>query len=330
MIRSRRAARRRASSERLPRRSPGPRVLLTACLCLLVVVLRPALAADAASTPDPARLTLASVQAAVARVDAADGEYLFTKQAERSVPIASVTKLMTALVVRDSGAEMEEWLEIVEREKRPENNGFSHLRIGSELRRRDLLRIMLQASENLASYALAAHYPGGYDGFVAAMNAKAAELGMTGTRYVGTSGLSPDNLSTAADLVRLARAAYRDPVIREYSIAGYFEARFRNPRYSLTYGNTNPLTHSSRWDVHLSKTGYLTEAGRCLVMVADMDGEELIVVLLDSFGKRSPLGDAGRIRRWLTTGDSGGVADAAARYAREKEAAYVAQEAAGQ
>ena len=300
----------------------------SACLRALVLALCCLPSARAAAAPDPDRLRLASVQVAVARLDAGPDEYIHRRRAERSVPIASVTKLMTALVVMRSGADLDEWLEVVERQKAPPNNAFTHLRIGSELRRRDLVRIALQASENMAAHVLASHHKGGRAGFIREMNRTAAELGMTGSDFVGPSGLSPDNVSTGADLVKLVRAAHAHPEIRDYSTGGYFRARFRKPGYSLTYGNTNPLTHSSRWDVRLSKTGYLDEAGRCLVMVTVLDGEPLILVLLDSFGRRSPLGDAGRIRRWLATGDSGSVAGAAAAHARRREAEYQARESA--
>jgi D-alanyl-D-alanine endopeptidase (penicillin-binding protein 7) len=297
-----------------------------AALITGLVVLAPAALRAAPAAPEPARLELASVQAAVARLDAEDGELLYGKNATRTVPIASVTKLLTALVVIDSGEDLDEWLTVVDREEPPPNNAYSRIRIGSELRRRDLMRIMLQASENLAAHVLSAHHPGGRAAFVRAMNAKAAELGMTGSAFDGPSGLSPRNLSTAADLVTLARAAYREPLIREYSTSGYYAARFRSPRYDLGYGQTNPLVGSSRWPVTLSKTGYLSESGRCLVMVVEIDGDDVIMVFLDSFGTRTPLGDAGRARRWLTTGDGGGVAGAAARYARERNAEYVSGE----
>jgi D-alanyl-D-alanine endopeptidase (penicillin-binding protein 7) len=303
-------------------------MIRSACLKAFVLALCCLSSAQVAAAPDPDHLSLASVQAAVARLDAGPDEYIHRRRAERSVPIASVTKLMTALVVMRSGADLDEWLAVVERQQAPPNNAFTHLRVGSELRRRDLLRIMLQASENMAAHVLASHHESGREGFVEAMNRTATELGMTGSRFVGPSGLWPDNRSTAADLVKLARAAHGHPEIREFSTGGYFRARFRNPGYSLTYGNTNPLTHSSRWDVRLSKTGYLDEAGRCLVMVTVLDGEPLILVLLDSFGRRSPLGDAGRIRRWLATGDSGSVAGAAADHARRREAEYQAREGA--
>lgn len=303
-------------------------MIRSACLGALVLALCWLPRAGAAAAPDPEHLELASVQAAVARLEAGPDEFIHRRRAERTVPIASLTKLMTALVVMRSGADLDEWLEVVEREEPPPNNPFTHLRVGSELQRRDLMRIMLQASENMAAHVLSSHHEGGRAGFIEDMNRTAAELGMTGSRFVGPSGLSPDNLSTAADLVRLARAAYAHPEIREASTGGYFRARFRKPGYSLTYGNTNPLTHSSRWDVRLSKTGYLDESGRCLVMVTVLDGEPLILVLLDSFGRRSPLGDAGRIRRWLATGASGSVAGAAAAHARRREAEYQAREAA--
>jgi D-alanyl-D-alanine endopeptidase (penicillin-binding protein 7) len=290
-------------------------------LLLLVVLLARASsvgAADALPSGTPDALRLASVHAAVARLDAEPGDFVFARRAERSVAIASVTKLMTALVVLESGADLDGWLRVPEWDPRPPNNPFSHMRVGSELRRRDLLRIMLQASENLAAHTLARHHPGGFDAFVAAMNDTASVLGMAGSSFVEPSGLSPENRSTAADLVLLARRAFEEPLLREFSTSRYFEATFRSPRYVLRYGNTNRLLASSRWDVSLSKTGYLSEAGRCLVMVTELEGEPHVVVLLDSFGSRSPLGDAGRIRRWVETGETGSVAPAAADYARRR------------
>ncbi|MEE4299429.1 MAG: serine hydrolase [Pseudomonadales bacterium] len=283
--------------------------------CLLCLA---ALAATAAAREAPDAVRLASVHAAVARLDAAPDEFVLARRADRSVPIASVTKLMTALVVLESGADLDAWLEIRDWDPRPPNNPFSHMRPGSELKRRDLLRIMLQASENLAAHTLARHHAGGFEAFVAAMNETAAALGMSGSSFVEPSGLSPGNRSTAADLVRLARRLHAEPLVREYSTSRYFEARFREPRYTLTYGNTNRLVASSRWDVALSKTGYLSEAGRCLVMVTTLEDVPHVVVLLDSFGSRSPLGDAGRIRRWLATGETGRVAPAAADYVQRR------------
>jgi len=262
---------------------------------------------------------LASASAAVALVD--DNRLLVDKFANRPVPVASVTKLMTALVIVESGLDMNEWLTFEERHRPAAANAWTRIRIGSQLRRKDVLRIALMASENFAAYTLARAFPKGFDGFVEAMNRKAKILGMADTRFVDPTGLSTQNTSSAADLVLLARAALKHPQLREYSTTGYFRAEFRKPRYSLSYGNTNSLVQSERWGVSLSKTGYLKEAGRCLVMVSEMDGKDVITVLLDSLGTRSPMGDAGRIKRWLATGEPGSVAEAAKRYEQEKNAA---------
>lgn len=275
--------------------------------------------------PDPENLHLASVSAAAAPV--AGDEPILTKRADWPMPIASLTKLMTALVVLESGAPLDEWLEVTERHFSPAANAFSRLRPKSEARRGDLLRVALMSSENYAAYLLARHHPEGYEAFIDAMNAKAKALGMTQTRFVDSSGLSDDNISTAADLLKLARAAYAQDTLRELSTDGRHSVRFRKPGYSLYFGNTNPLVHSARWDVGLTKTGYLEAAGRCLLMVADIEGEPTAIVLLNSFGTRTPLGDAGRIRRWLTTGHSGSVAQAASRYEQQAAREFLGQEA---
>lgn len=294
------------------------RVLITLLLFLTA-------AAPLAAKPpvNPDGLTLASVSAAVAWVGS--NELLHDKHANRVVPIASLTKLMTALVVMESGAPLSEWLEVYPRHIPAEANAYSRIRKGSELRRGDMLRIALMSSENLAAYTLARHHPGGYDAFVAEMNATAARLGMNRSRFVDPTGLSAGNQSTAADLVRLANAIMAYPEIGDYSDTRYFTARFRQPGYSLRYGNTNVLVHRSSWDVSLTKTGYLEEAGRCLLMVSEMEGRPVITVLLDSFGTRSPIGDAGRVKRWLRTGDSGRVAGAAWRYEQKKNAHHAAR-----
>lgn len=270
------------------------------------------------------RPALASVNAAAAI--AGDDTLLFGKNAERPVPIASITKLMTALVVVESGLDMAEWLTFEERHLPAAANAWTRIRVGSQLQRRDVLRIALMSSENFAAYTLARSFPGGFDGFVTAMNAKARSLGMNNTRFVDPTGLSIENVSSAADLVRLANAAMAHPVIGELSTTGYYRAQFRGPRYSLSFGNTNALVHRESWGVGLSKTGYLSDAGRCLIMVSDMDEKPVITVLLDSLGTRSPMGDAGRIKRWLATGEPGSVAAAAKRYEQEKNAAWVAAE----
>lgn len=265
-------------------------------------------------------INLASVNAAVAM--AGSNELVFGQNADRAVPIASITKVMTALVVLESEAPLDEWVVFKERHTAAAANAYTRIRIGSTMRRADVLRIALMSSENFAAYTLARSHPGGFEAFIKAMNAKARELGMTGSRFVDPTGLSAENVATAGDLVKLVNAAADYPQIREYSTTGYFRGNFRKPRYSLSFGNTNPLVHRDSWGVELSKTGYLSEAGRCLVMVSRMNGEKVVTVLLDSLGTRSPLGDAGRIKRWLDTGASGQVAKAARQYAQEKNAAY--------
>ncbi|MBC7191249.1 D-alanyl-D-alanine endopeptidase [Marinobacter sp.] len=268
--------------------------------------------------------SLASVNAAVAY--AGENELIVGKNADRPVPIASITKLMTALVVMDSGQALDEWLEFRERHKEAPANAYTRIRVGSEMKRGDMLRIALMSSENFAAYTLARHYPGGYQGFVQAMNDKAAELGMTHTRFVDPTGLSTGNIASAADLVKLVNATARHPEIGEYSTTRYFTGRFRQPRYSLRFGNTNRLVHRKSWGVGISKTGYLDEAGRCLVMTSEMHGRRVVTVFLDSLGTLSPLGDAGRVKRWLANGASGQVAPAAREYAQKKNQAYQSRE----
>lgn len=209
---------------------------------------------------DTANIQLASVNAVIATLDT--GTRLYAKNAERVVPIASITKLMTAIVVLESGEPLDQWLTIVAREEKPPNNGYTKMRVGSELQRGELLRLALMASENAAAYVLARHHPGGLEAFVTAMNDKAQALGMTRTRFVDPSGLSADNRSTAADVLRMLRAAAEYERIREYTRTRSHIARFRQPRYSLGYVNTNVLVHRGHWDIGLSKTGYLDEAGR--------------------------------------------------------------------
>lgn len=267
-------------------------------------------------------IVLASVHAAVGSLDG--DEILVAKRQDVQVPIASITKLMTAMVVLDAGQPLDEWLPIVKREGAHGKNAYSRLRIGSEATRATLLRLMLMSSENLAAYNLAHHYPGGVAALVAAMNAKAAELGMEDSRFADPTGLSTGNRSTAADLLKMVRAAYAYDRIREDSTTYQHTATFREPRYALAYGNTNPLTASSGWDVRLSKTGYLDEAGRCLVMVAPIEERPVVMVLLNSFGTRTPLGDAARVRRWLQTGSGGKVARSALEYERRVVAEQLA------
>ena len=290
--------------------------LLATC-CLLAAASVSYAGVPSGDSPAP---ELASVHAVVADFDT--GATLFAKQADAPVPIASLTKLMMAMVVLDAEQPLDEWLKIVPRDKPIEKNAYSRLRIGSEAKRRDLLLIALMASENLACHVLAANYPGGTPAFVAAMNSKARALGMTETHFVDSSGLSPSNRSTAGDLVKMASAAARYPLIREFSTTAEHTVSFRSPDYLLGYGNTNVLAHGDKWDIRLSKTGFINEAGRCLIMIAAVGERTVTMVLLDSFGTRSPVGDANRVKRWLETGSSGTVAGAARDYERQRTAAY--------
>ncbi len=287
-------------------------------LGVLLLILVAFTAHGEALTRDTGRLHLASVHAAV--VDLDEGVMLYAKHADRPVPIASVTKLMTALVVLDSGADLDEQLTVVEREREAANNAYSRIRPGSTMARGGLLRLALMSSENRAAYNLAHYHPGGFDAFVAAMNRKAEALEMHRSRFVDPTGLSPRNRATAADLIRLLTAALAREEIRDYTQTGSYTARFGNPAYTLPYGNTNPLVRRAGWDVLVSKTGYLDEAGRCLATVVRVDGRRYGVVVLNAFGRLTPIGDIGRIRRWLVEGEGGRVAGPALAYERRKTA----------
>jgi len=309
-------------------RSTRNRLIALAAALAVTAVGNPARADDNA-TPgdlaslDTANLQLGSVHAAIADMD--NGVMLYMKNADERVPIASITKLMTAMVVLDSGEPLDEWLTIVKRHHKAPNNAYSHIRLGSELQRGDLLRIALMASENRAAYVLARHHPGGLDAFVDAMNAKAKSLGMEHTHFAGPTGLSPRTQSTAADLSRMIQAAAQYDHIREYTTTSYYAVHFRNPEYTLHYGNTDALVYRNRWNIGLSKTGYLNEAGRCLAVVTEIDGHELAIVLLDSFGSHTPIGDVGRVEQWVETGSSGHIARAALRYEQRRTAEKTAE-----
>ena len=299
-------------------------------ICLFCLVFCNLPVATASDTPASHQLAFAglkqdnihlgSVKAAVVELET--GESLYAKHSDWVTPIASITKVMTAIVVLESDQSLNDWVAIPKPDLNTRKNAYSRMRIGSKLKRGDLLRLALMSSENLAAYTLAARYPGGVDAFVAAMNDKAKSLGMIHTRFVDPSGLSKGNVSTAADLIKMIEAAAQHQEIRDYSTTPRFTAHFRNPRYSLGYGNTNRLVHRKSWDIELSKTGYITEAGRCLVLVSEFEGREVAMVLLDAFGKLTPLGDAGRVKRWITTGHSGYIAGPAKRYAEDKAKEY--------
>ena len=215
------------------------------------------------------------------------------------LPIASLTKLMTSLVVVEANQPLDEVLTISEDDVDTEKNSGSRLRVGTELTRGEMLHLALMSSENRAAHALGRHYPGGLPAFVTAMNAKAHGLGMGATRYVEPTGLSSQNQSSATDLARLVNAAYQFPLIRELSISP--EHAVAIGHRTLQFRNTNGLVRNPTWDIGLQKTGYISEAGRCLVMQAELAGRKLIMVFLDSAGKYSRQGDAERVRKWVET-----------------------------
>ena len=238
------------------------------------------------------------LRSAVALVqDAASGETLIAKNEGAVLPIASITKLMTAMVILDAGLNLEQRVAISGEDNDLVKGTRSRLRPGTVLTRDELLLLALMSSENRAAASLGRTYPGGTDAFVAAMNAKAQALGMGSSRFVDASGLSSANVATAHDLARLVAAAHEYPLIRQYSTRE--SATVQSFGRALGYRNTNGLVRSAHWDVSLSKTGYLSEAGRCLVMRVRMASREVIVVLLDSWGKLSRVGDANRIKKWL-------------------------------
>ena len=249
------------------------------------------------AAPNPAKLEVRSSSALV--VDVKTGKTLYQKNATKVRPIASLTKLMTALVVLDAKQNLNQTITIDKNDLDRVKHTHSRIRMGTKVTRRDALHLALMSSENRMASALARHYPGGRSAFVRAMNNKARQLGMRNTHFYDSTGLSTRNVSTAQDLGKLAAAAYRQPLIRQFTQDENREMRFSAPAYSLMFNNTNPLVKNPDWDVRLSKTGFTDEAGRCLVMRAKPDSRELAIVLLNSVGKRTPIGDASRIRKWL-------------------------------
>jgi len=243
-------------------------------------------------------------------LDEDSGQILLGKNVQWQAPIASLTKLMTAMVTLDASLDADELVTITRADVDRLKGSHSRLNVGWQVARDDLLRLALMASENRAASALARSYPGGKEAFVQAMNLKAQLLGMADTRFADVTGLSSGNISTADDLAKLARAAHRYPKIGEYSTTKSHKVKIG--RRTFHFGNTNGLTRSSAWEIGLSKTGYISEAGRCLVMQVTLGGRAVIIVLLDSWGKYSRIADARRIRKWLELASSRAAAQRAA------------------
>lgn len=230
-------------------------------------------------------------------VDQQTQEVLYSKNNHAVLPIASLTKLMTGLIIAEANLPMDERIRITQDDVDTEKGSTSRLAVGTELSRGELMHLSLMSSENRAAHALGRTFPGGMDTFVNRMNQRARALGMKDTRYVEPTGLSSQNQSSASDLAVLAAKAYDEPILRELSTSHGREIAVG--RKTLQYNNTNGLVKSPQWDIGLQKTGYISEAGRCLVMQAQVAGRNLIMVFLDSAGKFSRIGDAERVRKWL-------------------------------
>ena len=229
----------------------------------------------------------------------ANGNTIYGKDVDTVRPIASITKLMTAMVVLDADLDLNEKITITKEDRDLIRLTGSRLQYGATLPRRELILLALMSSENRAATALGRNYPGGMDNFVAHMNRKARGLGMTSSQFADPAGLRAENVSTASDLARMLHAAEAYPLITQSTTTTRKEVRPYTKRGPLTYGNTNRLLKNKSWDIELSKTGYINEAGRCLIMQANIEGEQVFIVLLNSFGKLTPFGDSNRLRKWM-------------------------------
>ena len=279
----------------------------------LAAITLPALAGPNAL--DPAKLKLMSQSVLI--IDPVSHETVYAKSADDVTPIASITKLMTAMVVLDAHPDLDATITIDSEDFDYLKGSRSRLGMGTELSRRELLRLALMSSENRAASALARSYPGGTDAFVAAMNAKALSLGMTHTSFHDSTGLSPQNVSTANELATMVGAAAEYPMIREFTTTPSHFVEVQPTGRILGFNNSNRLVQSGSWDIKLQKTGFINEAGRCLVMMAEIASKPMVIVLLDSVGKYTRLADANRVKYWLETGGALAVAKAAPVHAKK-------------
>ena len=238
-------------------------------------------------------------------VDEQTQQVIYDKHAELVAPIASITKLMTAMVILDAKLPMDDVVSVATDDQDKLKGTHSRLRIGMTFTRSEMLQMALMASENRAASALARSYPGGMVAAVAAMNVKAKQLGMTSTKFFDPTGLNSDNVSTAHDLVKMVAAARTYPLIHQYTTTASTSIEGWRGR-ELRFHNTNPLVRNASWDIGVSKTGFINEAGRCLVMQATIKQRPVIIVLLDSWGKRTRVGDANRIKKWMESSNAVG------------------------
>ena len=230
-------------------------------------------------------------------IDETHASVLYSRNADVAAPIASITKLLTALVVADAKLPLEERIEITQDDRSLHKGAYSRLAVGTTLSRGDLIHLALMSSENRAAHALGRTYPGGVDAFVEAMNAKARALGMVSAHFVDPAGLSSENVASPEDLAKLVMAASHDPTIREYSTDRSYAVPVG--RRKVEFRNTNSLVGNPTWDIVVQKTGYISEAGKCLVMQAVIDDRTVVMVLLNSYGRYTRTADAQRIRKWM-------------------------------
>src|SRR5882762_9129239 len=284
--------------------SRQPSKSLRAVAGLFLAVLAMQASAKVIRTPakavrDPAKLArdLKLKSSSVLIMDANDSSVLYSRHSDVPMPIASITKLMTALVVLDANQPLDEPIQITDADRDLPKGGFSRLTVGTTLSRGDLMHLALMSSENRAAHALGNNYPGGMPAMVAAMNAKAAELGMASSHFVDPTGLSSQNVASPEDLTKLVIAASHNPSIREYSTDTHYAVKVR--RHMVEFRNTDNLVANPTWNIIVQKTGYIAEAGKCLVMAAVIEGRSVVIVLLDSFGKYTRVADAQRIKTWM-------------------------------
>lgn len=269
------------------------RTLILAVVCLLSLPLHAQASHFANLEGNP------GLRSASAMVISDDGNVIYGKDIDTVRPIASITKMMTAMVIIDSGVDLDEKVTVTKADRDLVQLTGSRLEYGASLSRREMVLLAIMASENRAATVLGRTFPGGMSAFVAQMNKKVRQLGMHNSHFADPAGLSVENKSSARDLIKMVTAAQKYALIKQASTTTYFEVRPYPKRGPLVYGNTNRLLKNKSWDIALSKTGYIMEAGRCLVMQANIDGETISIVLLNSYGKLTPFGDSNRLRKWM-------------------------------
>jgi len=284
----------------------------------------PADAARSIVLLDGSKLKLASANALV--FDTGAGHAIYSKAADAVTPIASVTKLMTAMVVLDASLPMDEMLAVDVGDIDMLKGSHSRLRLGTELSRREMLRLALMSSENRAASSLARNYPGGTAAFVEAMNRKAQSLGMSSTHFSDPTGLSSENVSTANDLAKMVGAAAGYQLIKDFTTTSSHYVEMQPSGSMLGFNNTNSLVRGGQWDIQLSKTGFIREAGKCLVMLATIASKPVVIVLLDSYGKLTRVGDANRVKHWLETGEAMPAVEVVTRRPKARHAARTVSE----